>query len=123
MENDWWLYCVLLRYSARCEEQARLNKQQPLDVYATCSLGTPGKVNQSRNSMHNTPDEEDAEEIPSDLSHLSPEEQQKRIRNRAFILMVCGTLLLLLFTGPMVDAMSELGDRTVSICFWLYRRL
>jgi hypothetical protein len=55
------------------------------------------------------------EEVPGDLTHLSPDEQQRRIKQRAFLMLGGGTLLLLLFTSPMVDAMSELGTRTVRI--------
>lgn len=57
-------------------------------------------------------DEEEEEEAPEDLKDLSPEEQQRRIKNRSFNMMGLGTLLIVLFSDPMVAVMSELGVRT-----------
>mmetsp|Transcript_5087 Transcript_5087/g.15387 ORF Transcript_5087/g.15387 Transcript_5087/m.15387 type:complete len:536 (-) Transcript_5087:575-2182(-) len=55
-------------------------------------------------------DEED--EIPEDISHLSPSEQQVVIKRRALFKLVLGTALVLVFSDPMVDVMSEIGART-----------
>jgi Ca2+/Na+ antiporter len=56
--------------------------------------------------------EEEEEDIPEDLADLDPEEQQKRIKMRAFSQMALGTLLVLVFSDPMVELLSEIGKRT-----------
>lgn len=56
-------------------------------------------------------DEEEAEEVPEDLSDLSPEEQQKAIKKRAFTMLAIGTTLVCMFSDPMVDVMQEIADR------------
>jgi hypothetical protein len=57
-------------------------------------------------------DEEEAE-MPDDLTDLSPEEQQYRVKVRAAYLMAVGTSLVLLFSDPMVDVLNEIGVRVV----------
>lgn len=54
---------------------------------------------------------EEVEDIPEDLADLDPDEQQKRIKKRAFFGMGMGTLLVLFFSDPMVGLLSELGKR------------
>eukprot|EP00742_Colponemidia_sp_Colp-10_P022627 GILJ01026779.1.p1 GENE.GILJ01026779.1~~GILJ01026779.1.p1 ORF type:complete len:428 (-),score=100.53 GILJ01026779.1:101-1384(-) len=55
--------------------------------------------------------EEDVE-MPDDLAHLTPEEQQKRLIRRSFFLMGVGVLVVLIFSDPMVDVLTALGDHT-----------
>lgn len=57
-------------------------------------------------------EEEEEEEMPEDLAGLSPEEQQTRIKRRAFGKMAMGTILVLLFSDPMCGCLSALGERT-----------
>jgi len=66
-------------------------------------------------------DEEGAEEedMPEDLADLEPEEQQRRIRKRAMVKMGLGTLLVLIFSDPMVDLLSDLGKRTGVPAFYV----
>merc|ERR1712063_1214 len=58
------------------------------------------------------PEDEDQEDedMPEDLADLSPEEQQKRIKQRAFSMMGLGTLLVVVFSDPMVDLLGRMGD-------------
>eukprot|EP00602_Paraphysomonas_sp_CaronLab_P005011 CAMPEP_0185031062 /NCGR_PEP_ID=MMETSP1103-20130426/18307_1 /TAXON_ID=36769 /ORGANISM="Paraphysomonas bandaiensis, Strain Caron Lab Isolate" /LENGTH=429 /DNA_ID=CAMNT_0027566431 /DNA_START=181 /DNA_END=1471 /DNA_ORIENTATION=- len=58
-------------------------------------------------------EQEQEEEVPVDLHHLSPDEQQNRIKRRAFLNLLGGTLMLLLFSDPMVDALDEVGRERV----------
>lgn len=51
------------------------------------------------------------EDVPEDLSELSPEEQQKRIIMRSCYMMGLGTLLVLIFSDPMVDVLGDIGRR------------
>mmetsp|Transcript_37154 Transcript_37154/g.73112 ORF Transcript_37154/g.73112 Transcript_37154/m.73112 type:complete len:288 (+) Transcript_37154:2-865(+) len=64
-------------------------------------------------------EEEEEEEVPEDLEHLSPEEQQKRIKIRAATLMAVGTGLVLLFSDPMVAVFSEIGTRLNISSFYI----
>jgi len=56
-------------------------------------------------------DEEVEEDMPEDLANLPVEQQQRRIMIRAASKMAIGTLLVLVFSDPMVDLLSELGNR------------
>jgi len=57
-------------------------------------------------------DEEDEEvEVPEDLVHLTWQEQQAQITKRASVLMLVGTALVLVFSDPMVEVMSNMGER------------
>ena len=57
---------------------------------------------------------DEEEEIPEDLAGLSPEEQQARIKKRAFGKMALGTFLVLAFSDPMCGCLGALGERTYS---------
>jgi Ca2+/Na+ antiporter len=57
-------------------------------------------------------DEDDAEEVPEDLADLPPEEQRRRVIRRSLWTMGIGTLAVLIFSDPMVDVISEVGNRT-----------
>ncbi len=54
-------------------------------------------------------EEEEEEEIPEDLADLPPDVQRRRIIMRSLYMMGLGTVLVLLFSDPMVDVMSNLG--------------
>lgn len=56
-------------------------------------------------------EEQEDEDIPEDLADLSPEEQQKRIKQRAFSMMGLGTLLVVVFSDPMVDLLGAMGKQ------------
>lgn len=76
--------------------------------------------------LPDSPDNEDGEEeedeeedVPEDLADLEPEEQQRRIKMRSFYQMAAGTLLVLIFSDPMVDLLSELGRRLDISAFYI----
>lgn len=61
-------------------------------------------------SMFDSDDDgEEEEEIPEDITHLSPEEQQKIIKWRAFKILTIGTVMVIYFSDPMVDVMQEIA--------------
>jgi Ca2+/Na+ antiporter len=68
---------------------------------------------------HDEEDEEEEEEIPEDLAHLSIHEQQRKIKVRAAYMMFIGTALVLLFSDPMVDVLSNVGTRTGIPAFYI----
>jgi len=57
-------------------------------------------------------DVEEEEELPEDLADLDPQEQQRRIKLRAFQGMFFGTFLVLLFSDPMCDMLGLIGDKS-----------
>ncbi|KAL7508961.1 hypothetical protein ACHAXN_006021 [Cyclotella atomus] len=56
-------------------------------------------------------DADEEEEIPEEFTDLSPDEQQRAIKRRAFTMLIVGTTLVLLFSDPMVDVLSETANR------------
>eukprot|EP00929_Paragymnodinium_shiwhaense_P085292 TRINITY_DN45708_c0_g2_i1.p1 TRINITY_DN45708_c0_g2~~TRINITY_DN45708_c0_g2_i1.p1 ORF type:complete len:583 (-),score=162.57 TRINITY_DN45708_c0_g2_i1:110-1858(-) len=68
--------------------------------------------NQETQEEEEEDDDDEECEIPEDLSKLTPEEQQRRILQRALYQMGVGTLIVLLFSDPMCDVLDALGTRT-----------
>jgi len=64
-------------------------------------------------------EEEEEEDIPDDLKELEPDEQQRRIKRRAFGKMLLGTVMVIVFSDPMVDLLSELGKRLNVSAFYI----
>ena len=62
-----------------------------------------------------TKDEEEEEEpeMPDDFKDLSPQDQQNAVFWRSMVTMGLGTLIVVLFSDPMVDVLNEIGVRTV----------
>jgi Ca2+/Na+ antiporter len=52
------------------------------------------------------------EEVPVEFTSLSPSEQQTAIKQRAYLMLLAGTVLVLAFSDPMVDVFAEIGVRT-----------
>jgi len=55
-------------------------------------------------------DGEEEESVPDDLTHLTPKQQRVRIVIRSCWMMGLGVLLVVVFSDPMVDVFSSLGD-------------
>mmetsp|Transcript_138476 Transcript_138476/g.244598 ORF Transcript_138476/g.244598 Transcript_138476/m.244598 type:complete len:635 (+) Transcript_138476:75-1979(+) len=69
-------------------------------------------VTQEKETSAEDDDEEDEEEtMPEDLADLSPEEQQRRLKNRAFGKLTVGSILVLLFSDPMCDLLDVVGNK------------
>lgn len=56
--------------------------------------------------------EAEEEDMPEDLTDLSPAEQQRLLKKRAFQGMFIGTVLVLLFSDPMCDMLDMIGKKT-----------
>ena len=52
-------------------------------------------------------DEDEEAEMPEEFEHLSPDEQQSMIKRRSFKMMGIGTLMVIIFSDPMVDVMLQ----------------
>lgn len=74
---------------------------------------------QTPRSQKSSVADEEEEEMPEDLRDLTPEEQQKRIKSRAFQQMAIGTILVLVFSDPAVDVLNEIGVRTGINAFYI----
>lgn len=83
------------------------------------SFAVTGESKSSESIENDDDEEEEEDEIPDDLAGLSVEEQQVRIKRRAFSMMAIGTLTVLLFADPMVDILSEVGTRTGIPAFYI----
>jgi Ca2+/Na+ antiporter len=57
-------------------------------------------------------EEEESEEVPEDLAHLPPDEQQRRIIRRSLWMMSLGVAIVLIFSDPLIQVFSELGELT-----------
>jgi Ca2+/Na+ antiporter len=64
-------------------------------------------------------DEEEEEEMPEDLKDLPWETQQRRLKMRSFYMMAVGTILILIFSDPLIGVLSEVGERTKVPAFYI----
>ncbi len=67
----------------------------------------------------NESEDEDDDEIPDDLKALSPAQQQTQIKMRSLWMMGLGTAIVIVISDPMVDVLSELGNRTGISAFYI----
>lgn len=56
-------------------------------------------------------DDEEEETMPPDLESLSYEDQQANIQFRAAWMMAFGTVIITIFSYPLVDCLTQIGDR------------
>jgi ribosomal protein L12E/L44/L45/RPP1/RPP2 len=75
------------------------------------SVGTARAAQAIQAHDEDEEEEEEEEEIPEDLADLPPDVQRRKIIQRSLYQMGVGTVLVLLFSDPMVDCLSELGKR------------
>jgi len=64
-------------------------------------------------------EDEEEEEIPEDLKDLPWETQQRRLKMRSFYMMAVGTILILIFSDPLIGVLSEVGERTGIPAFYI----
>jgi len=57
-------------------------------------------------------EEEEQEEMPEEFADLPPDVQRKRILLKSCYMMAAGTLLVLVFSDPMVDVLAGIGKAT-----------
>jgi len=55
--------------------------------------------------------EDNEVEIPCEWADLSEADRESKIKSRAFMLMAAGTLLIMIFSDPMVSVLQEVGVR------------
>jgi Ca2+/Na+ antiporter len=70
-----------------------------------------GKAESSKVETPGGEEEDDVPEMPEDIVNLSPDQQRKVVLKRACTMMGLGTLMVLVFSDPMCDVLSEWGKR------------
>ena len=95
-----------------------LNKDNELSFEEFCCFivnlvdrRTKGELATIVTESNEDEEEDEEEEIPSDLVHLSPKQQQRRIIGRSFAMMLAGTALVILFSDPIVDVLDNMAER------------
>jgi Ca2+/Na+ antiporter len=63
--------------------------------------------------------DDDDEEIPDEFKDLPPEEQEKAIIKESCKQMLIGTILVLIFSDPMVDVLNQIGKMTGIPAFYV----
>jgi len=64
-------------------------------------------------------DEDDEEEMPEDLIKLTDEQKRRALLQRSCFMMGGGLALILLFSDPMCDVFSAIGDRVGISSFYI----
>lgn len=63
------------------------------------------------NVLREMDEDEEEEDVPEGISDLPPEQQQAAIVKRALLMLTTGTVLVLLFSDPMVDVLQDMASR------------
>lgn len=64
-------------------------------------------------------DGDEVEEVPEDLRHKDPTVQINKVKRRSFLMMGIGTVLVLIFSDPMVGVLSDIGQRIGVPAFYI----
>jgi Ca2+/Na+ antiporter len=88
-------------------------KEQRQEVMDASLRGeTATRMSLAETALADTPPEgEEEEEVPEEFTMLSPEQQQTAIKRRAFVMLSIGTVMVVVFSDPMVDVMQEIAVR------------
>jgi len=81
--------------------------------------GTPASSPHGMSAAADDDEDEEEEEMPEEFAHLDPDEQQKLIKRRAFGMMAVALTMILIFSDPMVDVMSNVGERVGVPAFYV----
>eukprot|EP00043_Microstomoeca_roanoka_P015030 m.149825 g.149825 ORF g.149825 m.149825 type:complete len:613 (-) comp16163_c6_seq1:309-2147(-) len=97
---------AMTRYITSASE----NDRRPSGLSASAIVNSDSTDN-SEEAEEEDEEEEEEEDVPEDLQHLSPAQQQRAIKLRSLWMMTLGTFLVLLFSDPMVDVLDDIGTR------------
>jgi len=95
-------------YASSGTEIDLLSVQQPVHHASTAVDEAEGHI---AGRIEEEEEEEEEEEVPEDLASLPPHKQKVRILMRAGWMMGLGTVVVLIFSDPMVDVLNVLGQR------------
>lgn len=73
--------------------------------------GSAGDTGGESEDEDDSSEEEEEEEMPEDLVGLPHHVQMRKVKIRSATLMFVGTALVLIFSDPMVDVLSAVGDK------------
>jgi Ca2+/Na+ antiporter len=91
--------------------QERKHRPEKSESFRTVSDGEVREKNENAIAESAFAEAEE-EEMPEEFTDMSPDEQQSAIKKRAFLLLLVGTVLVLIFSDPIVDVFAEIGTRT-----------
>jgi Ca2+/Na+ antiporter len=95
--------CYTIIKQATNKDEPNTNFVRQLSDHITSQIG--------ETILGDDENDEEQEDVPEEFTDLSPEEQQRAIKRRAFTMLTIGTGLVLLFSDPMVDVLSETANR------------
>ena len=101
-------------YEEFVRAMVKLLTKEPEVVVTESRDSHDGRVRMGRQegiNDNNEEDEEDEPSMPEDLANLSPDQQQRKLLIRSFVTMIGGVFVVLIFSDPMVDVLSEVGSR------------
>jgi Ca2+/Na+ antiporter len=104
--DEFIIACYLIITTNDSVRSARPNRTSIIEVSAAFNSRIINDENED-----NDDDDEEEEQVPEDFTSLSPEEQQFAIKKRAFTMLFIGTTLVLVFSDPMVEVLSEVAVR------------
>jgi len=96
-----------------------INKQEHNESRKTIRREPTKFIVDSTGDADEEDDDEEEDVIPDDLAGLSPEQQQTRIKLRSLYQMGLGTLIVLVFSDPMVDLLGEIGKQVGVPAFYV----
>ena len=96
-----------LAYTLIKKQEKKSKDEANMDSSAK-SAGTAGSTDALADAAFS---DVETEEVPEEFTALSPEEQQKAIKLRAFWMLLAGVVIVSFFSDPMVDVMQEIAVR------------
>lgn len=134
IDFDEFIRFMYLLISETVKQELGLQSEQPsgrADVENPSSAESGGDISTSlvgdiarrvsvidREAINDV-DDDDGEEIPEKFEKLSPEEQQKKIKIEAFLMLLVGTTLVVFFSDPVVGVLDEVSKRIKVDAFYV----
>ena len=94
------------------ESNAKDQKTGKLTNYQEADAGDVEMLIKRGDDEESPDDAEEEEDMPEEFVHLTADEQQAAVLIRSSWICGIGTLLVVMFSDPMVDVFNELGSRT-----------
>jgi len=107
IDTSEFVDAMLLYITAKAHEQSEEADERKKSAILK---GDVAPDEEEKSSSEDEQEEEDVE-MPEDLQQMGWKEQQAHIMKRSAKMMGVGTLIILVFSDPMVDVMSNVGAR------------
>eukprot|EP00928_Gymnodinium_smaydae_P068922 TRINITY_DN5221_c0_g1_i2.p1 TRINITY_DN5221_c0_g1~~TRINITY_DN5221_c0_g1_i2.p1 ORF type:complete len:579 (-),score=118.13 TRINITY_DN5221_c0_g1_i2:170-1906(-) len=111
--DEFVVFCKrLLQHEQRTRRSARAHSADRASGGSLAEGGSRARTADARASAAGEDEDEEEVEMPEDIAALPPAEQRRRLLLRALWQMGVGTVIVLIFSDPMVDVLDAIGDRT-----------